>query len=763
MSESAIPRHALLIADPGDGLRWLGWSDGWPESAAADAVESLETLTVSRQITDVAGFLHSGNGAWIVSRGGLMPEKDTTQRYWREAFELSRRDLELLRGNPFRLMPVSPPDPPTDALRIRLRTRPEALAATVEDDLSRLNHLRTRPWGPSSWSLETILAAALDSDRTLVTGSAISIAALELLILLLPPSLRCELTFHTYALAEPRKPIPRLVFTQFEDDWLFPETAAFGHRLPATELRITRRAQDAASELLGLLDTPDRLAEAHTLYESSPARNANGHRSLLGPVQSVLRMARMLSVRTHGHAGAGLHVLMEELSNDASPNGHRGTVVASRGDAEVLVSVLLDAFEPDAIGEAIADVLRAGDVTPAAPLFLMQRFFARHPIGSAPASAFALPFTRVPAAALPSEPDEAAQSLRELIQCIVPEPAVEPGLPSAWDASGDSLASPAGSNAADTELIDEPIEVSPDTAVLKSVVAGMALEAAKARALTPSDHARFAPASLRAPEATATPEPAADIGPVLLETKPEPAADVEPHPTPAPLLFMLPAGNERWWRFRPWMRKALAAAASVAVLAVIGFGARALLRAAPSVIPVAAARSADPQSVEQTPPAGIAPDFTERLAQAHVFAANADWSNTLDAISISFTGLSSAESFTRDSLIASVSLQLARATSQDQERRTELFAQTFNHATLALAIVAPFAAGTEFLRLVLAEACIEGSLACDPSELTGNLVFAARSMSAEIRSRANELLARTASGGNDGALFVSSDGGSGRL
>ena len=811
-------RRAVLVADPGNGMRWLGWTRGWrTEADASEATERLETLSVSRQIADVAGFLRSADGSWIVTRGGLMPESDPGHRYWREALQLERDSLERIRANPFRVMPLAPPASPEQGCGVNLPPVPAPEVATADMDTARIRELRTRPWGRASWNIETLLAAAIDVDHTLITGSAVSLAALELLVLLLPPSLRPEFTFHTYALAEPRKPVPRLVFTQFEDDWLFPETAAFGHRLPATELRITKRARNAASELLGLLDTPERLAEAHATYESLSAHVTRADLVLLREVETVLSLARMLAVREHGHPGAGIRVLEQELARIGptdwlSPD----SVEPERVRIDVLTGLLLDAFAPRPLGGAVVDAVQSGH-DHAAPLLVMRRFLDRHAPGSSEVELFAREFQRLPRAAWPSESTDEARELGALIERIAPEPIAPTELPDDWESEvqsageSKSLEPHANTNGAiapqRSEIVDAyapesseislpspeaetspDAETSPETEVLRTLVATLAAQASEARLeaeqvrpdaggtqdpltsgasdSSPATEVAVDPAHARfirpiAPRIDASPG-ALDEPPVpVLESAP-PAADeiaadvVGPVLLPAEDFVQKPIG-------RP--RRALAMAATVIGVLVIGLGARSFLHGR-SATDTGSALVAGAMEEVATEPA-VVPDpvlvFDERIAQARDLAAARDWAGAREAIGVVFASLSAAEAFARDSLLASASLQLARAIRQSPNERTQLFVNVFEHTSSALAAVAPFAPGTDALRLMQAEACLEGSLDCDSGEVVENLVFAVRSPSAEIRGRANELLTRTPPIGPDAAILVSNESGAGRL
>jgi hypothetical protein len=210
-------------------------------------------------------------------------------------------------------------------------------------------------------------------------------------------------------------------------------------------------------------------------------------------------------------------------------------------------------------------------------------------------------------------------------------------------------------------------------------------------------------------------------------------------------------------------KRALAMAATLAGLLAIGFAARTYIVG--SAATEGSGQVSDGSEVTAAPSEG--PDqffvFNDQMAAARDRAADRDWAGVREAVGVAFAGLTAAESFVRDSLLANASLELARMASQGAAQRTTFFVNVFEHTSRALAAVPPFAPGTDAMRLMQAEACLEGSLDCDSGGVVENLVLAGRSSSARIRGRATDLLARTSPVSHDAAVLVSNDGGPGRL
>lgn len=348
----------------------LARSRGWPgEAAALDAVRLLDTRAASAEVRELAGFFAVGPDSWVVVRGGCdaAPREDCG-RHWREAIAIERAEFARLRYNPFRLLPCRPLQQADVGTDIGL-TPPELPGdATLADDIRRLAELR-RPDGAavSPHSLETLLAAVLESEQTLVLGSDLSYDDLELLLLLLPAPLRPYVTFHSHAAGLP-SPVPRLVLTPDTNDEAFEEASfTLGHCLPATADRIARRSRRVARELIELAATPDRLAAAHHGFEQYVARLRPGLRSLQAEVETVLRFARLRRAREAGHVSEALRLLSDSVIAHGK-TGHQ--------EPRWMVEMIRLGFPPDAVGLAVADSLRVGDAGLVAA-FVMERYALR--------------------------------------------------------------------------------------------------------------------------------------------------------------------------------------------------------------------------------------------------------------------------------------------------------------------------------------------------------------------------------------------------
>jgi hypothetical protein len=241
--------------------------------------------------------------------------------------------------------------------------------------------------------LQTLLAAVLEADHTLVTGSDWTYGELEQLILMLPPRLRPDLTFHTYALALPREPVPRLVMTPLHDEWPFrPETGTWGHRLPQTRLEISSHAQESAADLVGLLDAPELLGEAQEAYERYVARFKPKRRLLLEEVDTLLRLARLSAVRVQGEAGAALRVLSRAVGSHGSD--------VDESEMMCLLDILQEGFAPESMGTAVAECIRNASVNPVVPAVVLERYLSQREADPAAFAAFARPLANVSAANL---------------------------------------------------------------------------------------------------------------------------------------------------------------------------------------------------------------------------------------------------------------------------------------------------------------------------------------------------------------------------
>lgn len=131
----------------------------------------------------------------------------------------------------------------------------------------------------------------------------------------------------------------------------------------------------------------------------------------------------------------------------------------------------------------------------------------------------------------------------------------------------------------------------------------------------------------------------------------------------------------------------------------------------------------------------------EVLAEARVWAAADDWDRVIGMLSEGGLAWTGPQTFAWDSLLAQAALRRGRQLPAGHARRGRLLATARDRATLALASVAPFAAGTDRVRLLRAEACIAGELECENATVIEDLLLAARSPHVGVSDRAGKLLA----------------------
>lgn len=362
MGHSNPPRRVLRVADPVDRSQQLARSPGWTDDGTADqVVRLLDTDSASTQVDDVAGFFPLGGDDWAVARGGLAGAPNPTGRYWRGALALGADRLARFRGNPFRLLATISADPPRSQAE---PLRPPRLPndATGDDDARRLTELVAS--APSHGAdLRSTLAAVLEAEHTIVFGSTLTLEDIELMVLLLPPGLRCTLTFHSCATSLPREPVPRLVSTHLASDWPFEaDRPLWGHRLPRSADSIEPRAIGVAEDLLRLAETPVLLVRAHEAWERMRLSAGDAPAPLLDELESVLHFARVDAAIAQRDLACALAVI--------------GDVVRP-AEGVALSDVLENAVSPVELGCAVAEAVRHGVNLPGAVAVMHRRFALR--------------------------------------------------------------------------------------------------------------------------------------------------------------------------------------------------------------------------------------------------------------------------------------------------------------------------------------------------------------------------------------------------
>lgn len=387
MGERGVsPRRAVLAADGAGAESILARSPGWVSDAAAlETIALLGGDSASRQIEDLAAFVRLEPSSWAVMRGGLARDTDAPRRYWRDVIVVEAADFAPRRFNPFRILPGDLTEWPVPGDSLPAPELPPPVSSSDDHDrLSRLQLLKRADRPPHQ--IESLLAALLDADNTLVLGSDWTFAELELLILLLPPRLRQELTFHTYAQPGPAGIVPRIALTPLLDERPFrPDTGLWGHRLPHTSTDIRAHAHELAEDLIALLGAPERLARAHEVYEQYVERHEPPRRPLAEEVERILRFARMAEARAQGAAGTALRMVARVAASDGS-DATRGA--ANEAERAYGFEVLREGFDAASLGAEVAELVREGTVDPDALADIIERFLTERPNEPARADAF---------------------------------------------------------------------------------------------------------------------------------------------------------------------------------------------------------------------------------------------------------------------------------------------------------------------------------------------------------------------------------------
>lgn len=412
MTSRAKPaRRAVLLADPRAGYR-LTRSRGWAsETAALDAVRLVDTNVASAAVRDLAGFFALGSQDFAVVRGGIAHASDGTHRSWREVVALGARDLERIRCNPFRILP---PVPSAIDDLAKAQLDPPELPGIIQpaEDLGRLVALRDELAkglvGSAAFAdrdRETLLAALIEAEHTLVVWPAVSYHEIELLLLLLPAPLRLELTFHSHALSPPAAPVPRFVFappaaaSAFEGDG-----GPWTHRLPEAHVSIGSRARRIAGELLALLETPERLVEADVVYERYAERLLPGPRLLMDELETALRFGRMRGCRDTADVVGALRIIGKSLAAHDD---------AAHPEPRWAFELLRKAFHPAEIGEVVAASFPDGAVAVSA--YAIEQFAQQRRTRTEEFEAFARPIQESAASMLLVRDEDLNRRLRTLL------------------------------------------------------------------------------------------------------------------------------------------------------------------------------------------------------------------------------------------------------------------------------------------------------------------------------------------------------------
>lgn len=308
MDHARSPRRAVLLGDSAASHWRLARSAGWPTEQAALQVVGPPSGSKHELEGDGIAFLRLWSGEWAFVRSGVSRASDGGRHSWREAIVVDNDAFVRQRNNPFRLLPEAAPEL-SDASNPELAA-PAPVLATHADDQARLDSLRVALPPGERDHLPTLFAALLDAEHTLLTGELPQLPRrLELLGLLLPPSIRRELTFQigTAGIDSSQARRPRLLVRRMQDA-AEPEREGedWGHRLPDSADTTTHAALDVSRALLDMLDQPARLAAAHAEFERRTSNHEVATASrLLDAAAEVVRLSNAPAVAAARTPGSG--------------------------------------------------------------------------------------------------------------------------------------------------------------------------------------------------------------------------------------------------------------------------------------------------------------------------------------------------------------------------------------------------------------------------------------------------------------------------
>jgi hypothetical protein len=157
--------------------------------------------------------------------------------------------------------------------------------------------------------------------------------------------------------------------------------------------------------------------------------------------------------------------------------------------------------------------------------------------------------------------------------------------------------------------------------------------------------------------------------------------------------------------------------------------------------PPAAARAVT--AVASNPPrAATRDEIAAELAEARLHARSQNWARVVGVLQVAAPDAAFPESFAYDSLLATSAVRHALTLPQEDSSRLRLLQLARQRSTRALSGAAAFTTGADELRLLRAEACIEGRLGCDENRTAQDLLLAARSASSAVSARASDVLLR---------------------
>jgi len=365
MAGTAPHLRAVLVGQDHGRSRRTYRTSGWAgHPAVLRVVERIDAEDEPGFTTPVVAFFRAEGGGWAILSGGDVQPSGEPYTYRRDALVVDVETFARLRCNPFaaiRAPAPGLPEPPETELSV-----PPLPVPGADDERARLEQLRRTALGDGRRpQLERLLAAVLDAERTLLTGRDWRIEDIELVLLLLPPSLRGALTFcaGSAVLVEASRVV-------LAPDPL--EAAAMpgvgGHRLPGTEDRLSKPALATAEVLLDLLDTPARLATAHDAFDEL-ARQADLGPTvrLLEEAAAMIRLEQLDNARRQMQPGSGMRILDEARHS-------RGT--ADHPEVAYIADRLVRGFPPEQLGQEVAAAFRDAEHDLLGPRLVLERALA---------------------------------------------------------------------------------------------------------------------------------------------------------------------------------------------------------------------------------------------------------------------------------------------------------------------------------------------------------------------------------------------------
>jgi hypothetical protein len=326
-TDRAVVRAAYgLVADE---YAVVGHTPNVTRDEARELCLAVGVGDLTTAVDDALSFLD-------VPTWGLVCTRYTTERDARGRVALASDSVAVdadtfasLRSDPFRCFPRRQ-DRPTSAGELSV---PHFSASAPTAEAQRLADARRSIDEPQL--LRPLLAALLAGERVLYVAAhePLPLAALQCLVLLLPPSLRRLMTFQTIAAQSPRH-APRLTIA----DRRYADFASvhWTRELPRQSRDGDGRAERTADAMLAL--SPEALAAAHALYQELAPATAPRPAMLLDEIEQVARYGALSHAVAEGDAAAAIRTM-------GSPR--------DAGETQRLLDLAIAALGTPAVGRAL--------------------------------------------------------------------------------------------------------------------------------------------------------------------------------------------------------------------------------------------------------------------------------------------------------------------------------------------------------------------------------------------------------------------------